>query len=230
MISLDAREVTHSYQDHVVLRQVNLEVPAGRCFAIVGHNGAGKSTLLRLLALLEPPTAGTVKALANGQQLAVDLALRRRMVMVLQRPFLFNGSVLANAGYGLKVRGVPRREARERAYHALGRVGLASLAHRAARTLSGGEAQLVNLARALAVEPEVLLLDEVTSHLDPDNEERVESIVRELAATGRITVVLVTQDVGQASRLADQGAVLRRGRVESVGSIPGLFGMARANR
>jgi len=223
MISLHMRSLTHRYHDRTVLRDVHLEVPAGARFALVGHNGSGKSTLLRLLAFLERPTAGEVFASSNGTRLSDDLSLRRRIVLVLQRPLLLNTSVLANVLYGLKVRWVPRPEARERAEEALETAGLTGLAHRSARLLSGGEVQLLNLARALAIGPEVLLLDEVTSHLDPANEERVEEIISRLAASGRVTTVLVTQDHEQAARLADRGALLRNGQVVRVGEIGELF-------
>ncbi len=222
MIALRADNISHRYQGKPVLQGIDLEIAAGESFAIVGHNGAGKSTLLRLLAFLERPTAGEVVALVSGARTPADLALRRRIVMVMQRPFLFSTSVLTNVAYGMRVRGASRREARERAHRALEMVGLSSLADRAARTLSGGEAQLVNLARALAVEPEVLLLDEVTSHLDPDNEARAEAVITKLTASGRVTVIVVTQDLDQATRLAGRGALLRRGRVEAVGEVRGL--------
>lgn len=227
MISLRAANLSHCYQGRLVLQEVNLEIGAGESFAIVGHNGAGKSTLLRLLAFLERPSAGEVVAFANGAPTPADLALRRRVVMVMQRPFLFNTSVLANVAYGPRVRGASRREARERAHRALDMVGISALAEQPARTLSGGEAQLVNLARALAVEPEVLLLDEVTSHLDPDNEARAEEVVTNLTASGRVTVIVVTQDVDQAARLAARGALLSRGRVVAVGPVPEVFAPRR---
>jgi tungstate transport system ATP-binding protein len=224
MISFHLDRVTHSYDGHTVLADVTADIAGGEAVSVIGHNGAGKSTLLRLLALLERPVSGAVKVRENGRVSSPDLALRRRIVAVLQRPILFNTAVIANVTYGLRLRGLSKQEAKQKARIALEAVDIAGLAMRRARSLSGGEAQLVNLARALALDPEALLLDEVTSHLDPDNEARVEAIIRQLHARGDKTIVLVTQDREQAERLTDRALVLRLGTVEdhiAFGGRPG---------
>jgi tungstate transport system ATP-binding protein len=214
MISFHLDRVTHSYDGHMVLADITADIAGGEAVSVIGHNGAGKSTLLRLLALLERPVSGTVQVRENGRAASPDLALRRRIVAVLQRPILFNTAVIANVTYGLRLRGLSKQEAKQKARIGLEAVGIAGLAMRRARSLSGGEAQLVGLARALALDPEALLLDEVTSHLDPDNEARVEVIIRQLHARGDRTIVLVTQYREQAERLTDRALVLRLGRAE----------------
>jgi len=219
MLALGARAITHFRGNRVVLRDVHLEIAAGERFAIVGPNGAGKSTLLRLLALLEEPSEGEIIIREKGKRLSADLALRRRMVMVFQHSFLFHASVFGNVLYGLRVRGLPASLARERTQKALEMTGLEELARRPARNLSAGESQLVNLARALALDPEVLFLDEVTAHLDPNNEAKVEEILLRFSEEGKAAVVLVTQNLPQACRLANRGVMLYEGEVVGKGIL-----------
>ncbi|NIM05800.1 MAG: ATP-binding cassette domain-containing protein [Armatimonadetes bacterium] len=220
MLSLQAQAITHLYQGRAVLQDVNLEIPVGERFALVGPNGAGKSTLLRVLSLLEEPSRGQVFVRRDGKSLHDGITLRRRMVMVPQHPFLFNTSVLGNVLYGLKVRRTPSSTARMKAYGALEKTGLTGLARQPAPLLSGGEAQLLSLARAIALEPEVLFLDEITAHLDPHNESRVEKIVLKYGAERNATIVLVTQNLSQACRLARRGAVLYEGQLAESGLLP----------
>jgi len=186
----------------------------GEVLAIIGPNGAGKSTLLRVLGLLEPPTAGEVRF--RGEPVGAGaslLALRRRMASVFQEPLLCDATVLRNARLGLTLRGVPGAEADRRVRPWLERLGIAHLAGRSARTLSGGEAQRTSLARAFAVEPEVLLLDEPFSGLDPSAREALlGDLERVLRETGT-TAVFVTHDREEALRLGDRVAVMMGGRI-----------------
>lgn len=211
-----------------------IAVHAGEVLAVMGPNGAGKSTLLRTLGLLETPSAGEVRfhgePVGTGARL---LALRRRMATVFQEPLLCDTTVLANARLGLALRGVPAAEADRRVRPWLERLGIAHLARRSARTLSGGEAQRTSLARAFAVEPEVLLLDEPFSGLDPSGrEELVSDLERILRETGT-TTVFVTHDRDEAIRLGDRVAVMMDGRVlqlarpEEVFSAPASEAVAR---
>lgn len=186
----------------------------GEVLAIIGPNGAGKSTLLRVLGLLEPPTAGEVRFRGEPVGPGVPLlALRRRMASVFQEPLLCDTTVLRNARLGLTLRGLPEAEADRRVRPWLERLGIAHLAGRSARTLSGGEAQRTSLARAFAVEPEVLLLDEPFSGLDPSGREALlrdlEGILRETGTT----TVFVTHDRDEAIRLGDRVAVMMDGRI-----------------
>jgi len=212
MLSLHARGLSHSYRGRPVLRDITLEIPPGKRLALIGPNGAGKSTLLRLLAGLEKPNRGEVVALDGEAPITDPLALRRRVTMLLQRPYLLQTTVLGNVLYGLRLRGL-RAGARQKALAVLETTGLAHKAAQHARTLSGGESQLLNLARALALEPEILLLDEVTAHLDPENEARIEQLVLDYSQAPGRTLLLVTQDLPQACRLASEGFVLYDGEL-----------------
>src|SRR5439155_22030677 len=165
--------VTQTYDRRPVLCVERLEVPAGEVLCLVGPTGAGKSTLLRLLAALEPPAAGDLWL--GGQRLDgrnIPREVQRRITLVFQRPLLLARTVRSNVEYGLRLRG--RRRAVEPAGRVLDLLGLSALAERRAQSLSGGEAQLVALARALVLEPDVLLLDEPTNNLDPARVARVE--------------------------------------------------------
>ena len=186
-----------------ILSDVSLSLEAGSPSIIVGPNGAGKSVLLRLLHGLLAPSTGRVLW-------AGDAA--RRQAMVFQRPVLLRRSVLANAVYPLKLAGVAAAEREPRARAALEMVGLAALADRPARRLSGGEQQRLALARAAALSPEVLFLDEPCASLDPTATRAVEEIVARLAARGT-KIVMTTHDLGQARRLAGEVLFLNRGRL-----------------
>jgi tungstate transport system ATP-binding protein len=186
-----------------ILSGVSLAIEAGPPTFIIGPNGAGKSTLLRLLHGLLPPSAGRVAWSSPDP--------RRRQAMVFQRPVLLRRSVLANALYPLRLAGLGREERERRARDALALVGLASLADRPARRLSGGEQQRLALARAAALRPEVLFLDEPCASLDPAATRAVEEIVATLAARGT-RIVMTTHALGQARRLAGDVVFLHRGR------------------
>ncbi len=220
---LALRDVVVRRGARTVLDVPLLDVPAGEALAVVGPNGAGKTTLLLQLALLERPQTGGV--LFDGERTrARELALRRRMAVVFQEPLLLDRSAIANVETGLALRGVGRRERRERAMRWLARFSVDALASRSSRTLSGGEAQRVSLARAFALQPEVLLLDEPFSALDqPTRATLIDDLAGVLAET-RLTAVLVTHEHGEAARLGDRVAVLMRGRIRQIGSPPDVFG------
>lgn len=189
-----------------ILRDVALTVGAGAPTLVIGPNGAGKSVLLRLLHGLLTPTSGSV-AWSGVAGVAA-----RRQSMVFQRPVLLRRSVLANAVYPLRLAGVPRAGREARAQEALALVGLGHFAGRPARRLSGGEGQRLALARAAALNPEVLFLDEPCASLDPAATKAVEEIVAALAARGT-KIVMTTHDLGQARRLAGDVVFIHRGRV-----------------
>src|SRR5918998_2485362 len=170
---LRLRGVTVRHGDRVVLSLPELAVAPGEVLAIMGPNGAGKSTLLHVAALLRRPLTGEVWIADERATRRTERALRRRTAMVLQEPLLFDVSVVANAASGLRFRGVRRCDAEHRARSWLERFGVGHLAARNARTLSGGEAQRVSLARAFAVEPELLVLDEPFAALDPATRETI---------------------------------------------------------
>jgi tungstate transport system ATP-binding protein len=186
------------------LRGVSLTLHRGERLALVGANGSGKTTLLRLLHGLVPCSTGSRVLAANGPPPVV--------AMLFQRPFVLNLSVRQNLGVALWLRGVPRAERSARADHALRRVGLEGVAGRQARDLSGGQQQRLALARAWALRPDLLLLDEPTASLDPSAKREVESLIEGIAADG-VTLVMSTHNLGQAKRLAQRVAYLEAGEV-----------------
>jgi tungstate transport system ATP-binding protein len=204
--------VAKVYGEREVLRLDQLEIHAGEVVGLLGPTGAGKSTLLRILAGIEPPTSGSLAfhEFSFGPR-ELPLAVSRCITLVFQRPFLVTGSVRDNVEFGLRLRGVSERHAR--ANMLLEKLGLSGLAVRSARTLSGGETQLVALARALAIEPEVLLLDEPTANLDPARVALVESVLKEVHQRLGTTVVIATHNMFQARRTAGRSILVLDGRL-----------------
>lgn len=201
-----------------ILDVASLELARGEALALLGPNGCGKTTLLTCLAGLRKPDAGTVEFL--GEEICASdasLAYRRRVSVVFQEPLLLDATVLANAALGLKLRGVAKEEAASRAALSLKRFGVEHLAGRRARGLSGGEAQRVSLARAFAVNPEIIFLDEPFSALDAPTREELAGELRENLRETRVTAVFVTHDLNEALRLADRIAILNDGRLAQVG-------------
>ncbi|MFN6956526.1 MAG: ATP-binding cassette domain-containing protein [Acetobacteraceae bacterium] len=189
-----------------ILQDVSFRLEAGPPSVLIGPNGAGKSTLLRLLHGLLPPSGGVIR-----WALPAEVA-RRRQAMVFQHPVMLRRSALANVEYPLRLAGLPGPERRARAQAVLGGFGLGDLAHRPARRLSGGEQQRIALARAAAMDPAMLFLDEPSANLDPAATRAVEEIVAAIAARGT-KVLMTTHDLGQARRLAGDILFLHRGRV-----------------
>lgn len=191
-----------------------LKIEAGRIYAVLGPNGAGKTTLLRLLAGLDAPDRGSIRfhgrEVRRGEK---GLEVRRRMVLMSQKPALFRGTVLRNVLYGLKVRGVPQAEALKRANEALSAVGLESLGGREANGLSGGEAQRVAMARALCLDVDALLLDEPTAHIDRASIATIESCLTQLNTNKGVTILFTTHEEEQARRLTSTFLHLREGRL-----------------
>jgi tungstate transport system ATP-binding protein len=214
--------VEKRYASRPVLQVDSLEIVPGEVLCLVGPTGAGKSTLLRLLAGLEPPTNGVL--LFGEHRLdrrGLPLAVQRQITMVFQRPLLLNGSVQANVEYGLRLRGVSRPSAK--AQKVLEGFGLTGIAAQHAPTLSGGQTQLVALARALTFEPDVLLLDEPTAHLDPARVALVEEVLAEFQHRRRGTIVWATHQLFQARRVAHRAALLLDGRLVEVAPTQTFF-------
>jgi tungstate transport system ATP-binding protein len=195
---------------------LGLTVAPRRRLALIGPNGAGKSLTLRLIQGLIAPTAGEI---CWGEHAAPPA---HAVALVFQRPTLLRRSVLANIRHALTAYGAPRAGREDAAMELLEMAGLADLADRPARRLSGGEQQRLALVRALAAEPELLLLDEPTASLDPQATQAIEMLIEAAAARGT-SVVLVTHDLGQVRRLADDVAFLHRGRVLEHGTADEFF-------
>ena len=217
ILPLRLEDVGYAASGERLVEGITVELAAGPRTVILGPNGAGKSLLLRLCHGLIRPTAGRI-----GWQLGEDSALRRRQAMVFQRPVMLRRSAAGNIGFALKLRGLARRDRRARIGEVLERTGLASLAHQPARVLSGGEQQRLALARAWALEPEVLFLDEPTASLDPAATRLVEELVESIHRSGT-KIVMTTQDLGQARRLADQILFLNHGRLVEAGPAEAFF-------
>jgi len=211
------------------VRDVSFDVRKGEVFVVMGLSGSGKSTLVRCLTRLIEPTAGTI-AIDGEDVRAMDRSrlreLRRhRAAMVFQHfGLLPHRTVLDNVAYGLEVQGMGRAERRERAAAIVAKVGLEGLEHRRPGQLSGGQRQRVGLARALAVDPEVLLFDEPFSALDPlIRREMQEEVVRLHREEGR-TMVFITHDLQEALKLGDRIALMRDGRVVQLGTPEEIVG------
>lgn len=207
-----------------VVQVDDLAIHRGDFLALIGPNGAGKTTLLHVLAALLQPSKGQIffkgTAVPTGP---AGLAYRRQQAMVFQEPLLFATTVFDNVAAGLKLRGMAKGRLRELVTHNLERFGIAHLAQRPARKLSGGEAQRTSLARALATEPEILFLDEPFSALDPlSREALIEDLDKVLHQSG-ITVVMTTHDHGEAQRLANRVAVMAGGRIRQLDSPTRVF-------
>ncbi len=215
-----------------ILKDVSFSLDAGEVFALIGPTGSGKTTLLRLVDLIDAPTIGRVYF--DGDDVTESaqrrFAARRRMAFVLQKPIVFNSSVFENAACGLKWRGVSGDELRSRVGEVLDRVGLTDYRQRRARTLSGGEMQMVAIARAMAVEPEVLLLDEPTANLDPVSTARIEQLIAGIIDRHRTTILMTTHDMSQGRRLADRAAILLDGEIHQTGEWRELFSSPRSHR
>jgi len=207
LLPLTLEDVVFDAGSRRILHGITLTIDAGPRTMIVGPNGAGKSVLLRLCHGLLTPTAGRVRW--NSPEVPHG---PWRQAMVFQRPVMLRRSALANVIYALKCSGVLAAWRRERALVALERVGLGALADRSARVLSGGEQQRLALARAWAIDPEVLFLDEPTASLDPGATQEIERAIVAMHASGT-KIVMVTHNLGQARRLGDEILFMHQGRI-----------------
>jgi tungstate transport system ATP-binding protein len=192
-----------------IIKPLSLEIGAGPSTIILGANGAGKSVLMRLMHGLLLPSTGSISWRSGGRQ-----------AMVFQRPVMLRRSALENVLYAVNLAGVA--DAVRVAQEALGEVGLSHLAHRPARVLSGGEQQRLALARAWALHPEVLFLDEPTASLDPTATREIEAVIRAFDGAGT-KVVMATHNLGQARRLGDEVIYLHQGRVVERAPVEQFF-------
>lgn len=201
-------DICKSHAGAAVLRGCAYAFDRPGVYVLTGDNGSGKSTLLRICALLDRPDSGSVSySEHDGAPIASNIALRRRITLVLPRVGLFDTTVLGNVRYGLELRGASLDAADE----ALEAVGLAQLKHQRALTLSSGETQRLGIARALAIKPELLMLDEPTASIDRANTEAIERIIMGIKREGRRTVIMTTHDAQQAARLGDVVIELKDG-------------------
>ena len=219
---IEARGVTKRFGSFTALDDVSLEVESGSLTALLGPSGSGKSTLLRVIAGLEQPDAGEI--VISGEDATALAPQQRGVGFVFQHYAAFKHmTVRDNVAFGLTVRKRPKAEIRARVDELLQLVQLQPFAHRYPAQLSGGQRQRMALARALAVEPEVLLLDEPFGALDARVRAELRDWLRRLHEEVHVTTVFVTHDQEEAMEVADQVAVLNRGRIEQVGGPRELY-------
>jgi ABC-type multidrug transport system ATPase subunit len=212
-VKLLISHIRKDYDGRAVLKDCSYAFGGSGAFVLMGPNGCGKSTLLRICSLLERPDGGDLLFQDNGATLVQDIALRRRMTLVLPRTGVFNTTVFNNVAYGLIVRGMKRHAVKEKVQNALDFVGMSHKVKQNARTLSSGETQRLGLARALAIGPEILFLDEPTASVDEENTAIIETIIANLKKDGRTMVIMTTHDRDQAERLADCLLIMKEGRI-----------------
>jgi tungstate transport system ATP-binding protein len=205
ILPLKLEKIAFAAGGREIIAPLSLEIGTGESTVLLGANGAGKSVLMRIMHGLLAPTSGRVLwSEADPQR------VRRQQAMVFQRPVMLRRSALANIVYALEIAGVPAPERKARALEALKEVGLLGLAARPARVLSGGEQQRLALARAWALHPELLFLDEPTASLDPSATREIEAVIRAFDAAGT-KIVMATHNLGQARRLGDEVIFVHQG-------------------
>src|SRR5438552_4406181 len=222
MSAISVRRVSKLWGDTKAVDDVSFEVPAGALTVLLGPSGCGKSTTLRLIAGLEPVSAGRI--VIDGQDVTELPPSRRRIAMVFQSYALFpHLSVKENIVFGLKVRGVPAAERRERLARVADLLGLTALLDRKPSQLSGGQQQRVALGRAIIAEKPVCLMDEPLSNLDAQLRAEMRREIRALQRKLRMTMVYVTHDQTEAMTMADQVILLRAGRIEQDATPAALY-------
>ncbi len=221
---LDARNITVKRGGRTVVNAAHLTIEPGEVLAVIGPNGAGKSSLLHALALLLPVSFGEYRWMGRPVNLPQEaLALRREMAVVFQEALLLDGSVLENAGLGLKLRGQAASAWRPAAQAMLDRLGIGHLAKRSARQLSGGEAQRVSIARALATKPRLLCLDEPFGALDVLARHALLKDLKGLLASEGTAAFFVTHDFTEIPPMADRVAVIDQGQILQIGTPHEVF-------
>lgn len=218
---LETENLTRVVDGERIVDSVSVRIPGAEVAAVIGPSGAGKSSFLRLLNRLDEPTEGTVYLDGRDYRDIDPLTLRRRVGFVPQAPALLSGTVADNVTVGDRLRNEPVDD--ERVDRLLERVGLGGYRDESVDDLSGGEQQRVAITRTLYVEPEVVLLDEPTAHLDSGTEAQIEELLGELIREDGLTCVVVTHDTDQARRLGDRIVRFEDGRVTTVGSPREVF-------
>ena len=217
---LEAKNIRVVKGGTLLLDIPSLVIWEGEVLSLIGPNGAGKTTLLQTLSYLEKPFRGGIlfRSQSVNSNHYSTIEYRRKLAMVFQEPLLFDTTVFNNVASGLRIRGMKRGEIRDRAMGQLERFGISHLNNRSAHTLSGGEAQRTSLARAFAIQPEILFLDEPFASLDPPSRESlIEDLERILRQT-RTTTIFATHDRMEALRLSDRIAVMNGGKLLQVGT------------
>jgi tungstate transport system ATP-binding protein len=208
--------IAKTYNGNHVLTDCSYTFAAGGDYLLLGDNGTGKSTLFRIAALLEAPDEGVVRYLEGDRVQAPDIMLKRRLSMVFPKVGVFSRSVFDNVAYGLKIRGLNKNLIKDKVTEVLEEVGLTHKSSQSATTLSSGESMRLGLARALAIDPEVLFLDEPTTHIDKANTRLIEECIRRVRQERALTLIIITHDPAQAERLGGRHLLLREGRIREM--------------
>lgn len=215
---LAAEKISWKQGHKTILQSINLHLSPGECVGLIGPNGSGKSSLLKILAFLETPTSGQLYFRNQAVPKSVPLSIRRKIAIVFQESLLLNTGVFENVAMGLKIRGFSKGEIQERVEFWLEQFGVSHLSKQSSRSLSGGEAQRVSLARAFAIKPDVLFLDEPFSSLDAPTKEGLRIDLAKVFKSTHTTTVLVSHDFKDIDQLADRALILLNGQVMAEGS------------
>jgi len=221
-LQLNAIEKNH--QKVKALDSVSLKLKEGKIFVLLGINGSGKTTLLRIAAGLDEPDKGSI--LFNDERIQAR-ELRKIATLVFQKAVMFNTSVYDNLAFGLRIRGISEQEISEKVSAALSSVGLVDFEKRKAKKTSGGEQQRIALARAFLLEPRILLLDEPTANLDPNNAMIIENAIRTRRKEKGTIIVMATHNLNQAKRVADEIIHIYNGRILETASTKEFFNHPR---
>jgi tungstate transport system ATP-binding protein len=220
------QDLGKSFGNRKVLKKINMSINEGEIFALMGPSGVGKTTLFRILNLLEKPSEG--KLFFRGIELKAitireKINARRSMSMLFQTPCVLNTTVFNNVAFGLVIRKVDKATIRKKVMNALSIVGLEGKERQKARTLSGGEAQRMAFARAIVYDPDILLLDEPTSNLDPANVAMIEEIIKRIQRERGTTIVFATHNMYQVRRIANRVGILLNGELIEVNNKETIF-------
>jgi len=220
---MELENISKTYGNITALQQVNLKIVEGEVFSLLGPNGSGKTTLLRIMAGIEKPASGEMRFNSVKVEGGNINDVRLKTTMVFQKTALFNTSVYKNIAYGLRLRERSKKETDEKVREVLKTVKLEGYEKRSAKRLSGGEQQRVALARALALDTQVLLLDEPTANIDPKNVSIIEEVLSWVNKEKKTTMVIATHNMFQTETLADRAALLLEGKIVKVGVPQEIF-------
>jgi len=218
MYIIEGRQLLIKEKNHLILNVENIGLEQGEVLAVIGPNGSGKSTLLRTLALLQQPQRGSVFFKGHKVEHKDEIKVRRHMAVVFQEALLLDASVIENVTVGQKIRGVDQSQAKDRALYWLEKFRVSHLAKRWAKTLSGGEAQRVSLARAFALDPEVLFLDEPFSNLDSSTREDLLEELSGVLHSTNVTTFFVSHNFEEVMYLSDRAIALIEGKIAQRGT------------
>ncbi len=220
---IELQNLTKQYGDITALQNINLQIKNGETLTLMGPNGSGKTTMLKIMAGLDTPTNGELYF--NGTKINDKnrKQVRNHATMVFQKTALFNTTVYKNIAYGLKTRGFSKEEIDHNVAQALETVKLEGSEKRHAKQLSGGEQQRVSLARALALNTPLLLLDEPTANLDPTTVSIIEETITHINQQNKTTIIIATHNIFQARTITKRAALLLQGRIAQTGTIEEIF-------